>query len=755
MVKKVFFICCFISLISCGVKTEYRKDIVSFLVPKPVKVTQQRGFFTINKKTVIVVPKNLWNEAIYLQKIIEESSSFKIEVILDSENIQPKNSIELIENLNIAIEFNSKESYKLSSTKLKTQIEASSAEGMMRGIQTLRQLFVDDFHKNSKRNEWKLPLVSIQDYPKFKHRGMLFDSGRHFFDITTVKKYIDLLAFYKMNVFHWHLTEDQGWRIAIEKYPKLTEIGAYRTQKDGTIYGGFYTKEQIKEVVAYATERHIAVIPEIELPGHSQAALAAYPELSCTGNTIEVANDWGVFKEIYCAGNEQTFTFLEAVLTEVMELFPSEYIHIGGDEAPKSRWEACPKCQKRIKDENLADEHELQSYFIHRIEKILHKNNRKLIGWDEILEGGLSPTATVQSWRGDKGGIVAAKNNQFAIMSPTSHCYFDFGIETIDLEKVYSFNPIPSELPSEKHKYILGGECNLWSEHIPNEENLDSKVFPRIFAMSEVLWSNPKEKNFDEFYNRVQNQYTLLDAKKVKYGLELIPITLKSLMNEKKVQIEVVTKHESFKTNYRWNCSDCDTIFIKTPSLITLNKSAELEIETYKNDKKYGNNVLQNYKLHKGINTEIKQKNLYADFYKASGEKGLVDGKLGSTNYRDGNWQGFFGDDIECIIDLGEQKSVSEIGANFLHRQQSWIFVPSLIKIQISVDGNNWKEWAVIRSKINPKIDKNTIETFSKTKEVHKFRYVKIVAKNLEKLPEWHEAAGSKGWLFIDEIFVN
>ena len=744
-----------IFFISCNKNIEFRSNASDFLVPKPIELTQQKGFFNIDKNIKIATGENLLNEATYLQKLIEGSSNFKPTIVNDYDISQLKNVILLVEDSKFNGELSSKESYSIVSSKFKIEIKGSSSEGVMRGIQTLRQLFVDDFHNKIKRNAWQLPLISIKDSPKFRHRGMLFDSGRHFFEVAVVKKYIDLLALYKMNVFHWHLTEDQGWRIEIEKYPKLTEIGAFRIQKDSTIYGGFYTKEQVKEIVAYATERHITVIPEIELPGHSLAALAAYPELSCTGEPIQVTNEWGVFKDIYCAGNEQTFTFLEDVLTEVMELFPSEYIHIGGDEAPKLRWEACAKCQQRIKDENLANEHELQSYFIQRVEKFLHKNNRKLIGWDEILEGGLSPTATVQSWRGEKGGIEAANNNQFAIMSPTSHCYFDYGIETTDLEKVYNFNPIPSELPQEKHQFIIGSECNLWSERIPTEENLDSKVFPRIFAMSEVLWSYPKDRNFVEFYNRIQNQYGLLEAKNVNYGLEFVPVSLKSNLKDDKVEIEVVSKHESFKTNYRWNCEDCDTIFVETPSEIELNKSAILEIETFKNGIKYGTNLLQGFQLHKAINSEIKQKNAYNNVYKASGEKGLLDGKTGSKKMRDGNWQGFLGVDIDCVIDLGKETNVTVIGANFLHKQLSWILTPKSITIQTSADGIIWKHWGTIESVIDPKNKEIILETLSKENPVESVRYVKLFAKNLEQLPEWHEFYGGKSWLFIDEIFIN
>jgi len=755
MVKKILFVLFVTLLTSCTQKPEYRKDVEGFLVPQAIELTQQEGYFNIDKNTKIVTSEYLKSEAHYLKNLLEESSKFKSNIVIGNNISEQENIIYLKEDSQLLEELNSKESYTITSSKFKIEIVGGSSDGIMRGIQTLRQLFIDDFHKKQKRNSWQLPLVTIKDAPKFEHRGLLFDSGRHFFEVSTVKKYIDLLAFYKMNVFHWHLTEDQGWRIEIDNYPKLTEVGAYRVQKDSSIYGGFYSKEQIKEVVKYASERHITIIPEIELPGHSLAALAAYPELSCTGDSIDVTNEWGVFKDIYCTGNEDTFTFLENVLTEVMELFPSKYIHIGGDEAPKLRWESCQKCQQRIIDEHLEDEHELQSYFIQRIEKFLHKNNRLLIGWDEILEGGLSPTATVQSWRGENGGIVAAKNNQFAIMSPTSHCYFDYGVETIDIEKVYNFDPIPSGLPANKHQFIKGGECNLWSEHIPNEKNLDSKVFPRVFAMSEVLWSYPKERNFDAFYNRIQQQYGILAAKNVAFGLELIPVEFKSKLNNDKVDIQISTKSKLFKTKYRWNCKDCDTVFKETPSVITLGKSATLEIETYKNDKKYGDNLLQAFQFHKAINSNVKQVNNYNSVYKAAGEKGLIDGKLGSKRMRDGNWQGFLGVDIDCVIDLGKEKEITEIGANFMHKQLSWILTPKQVVFQTSIDGENWVDWGVIKSEIDPKNKEIILETFSKIREVQKVRFVRLYAKNLDQLPEWHEFYKGKSWLFIDEIFVK
>ena len=354
-----------------------------------------------------------------------------------------------------------------------------------------------------------------------------------------------------MNILHWHLTEDQGWRIAIDKYPKLTQIGAWRKNKDGELYGGFYSKDDIKEIIDYAKKRNVEIIPEIELPGHSVAAIASYPYLSCTGNPIEVETDWGVFKDIYCAGNDSVFTFLEDVLSEVVELFPSKYIHIGGDEAPKYRWENCQKCQNRIRTEGLKNEDELQSYFISRIEKFLNKKGKKIIGWDEITEGGIPNNAIVQSWRGMEGGILAAKNQHQAIMSPTSHCYFDYELEAINLEKVYSFEPIPEELNNEEQKYIIGGECNMWSERAP-QEKIDAKVFPRILAMSEVLWSQ-KEKNYDEFLQRVENHYPKLEELGVEYGYEKTPIKFKTNYNKNKFDIEIEKGKNSMEILYQIN----------------------------------------------------------------------------------------------------------------------------------------------------------------------------------------------------------
>lgn len=415
------------------------------------------------------------------------------------------------------------EAYELTVGSSVLTLRAATAAGLFRGAQTIRQLLSSNAATSSQPADvrWTFPGVRITDEPRYRWRGMLLDCCRHFMPREFVKRYIDLLACHKLNVLHWHLTEDQGWRIEIRRYPKLTEVGAWRratraseTPRDaGGRYGGFYTQAEIREIVAYAASRHITIVPEIELPGHALAALAAYPEYSCTGGPFEVGVEWGVYDDVYCAGNDATFQFLTDVLDEVIELFPGTYIHIGGDECPKKRWEACPKCQARMQSEGLKDAHELQSYFIRRIERHLNARGRRLIGWDEILEGGLAPNATVQSWRGLEGAIAAAKAGHDVICSPTSHCYLDYPqapdpskpdwMAVTTLEKAYSFEPTPDALTAAEAKHVLGLEGNLWSERTPPPEAVDRQVFPRLCALAEVGWSAKEARNWDDFQRRL------------------------------------------------------------------------------------------------------------------------------------------------------------------------------------------------------------------------------------------------------------
>jgi hexosaminidase len=564
-----------------------------------------------------------------------------------------------------------------------------------------------------------------------------------------VKRYIDLLAFHKMNILHWHLTEDQGWRIEIEKYPKLTEIGAWRENKDGEKYGGFYTKKDIKEIVLYAENRGIEIVPEIELPGHSVAAIASYPHLSCTGDSIKVETDWGVFKDIYCAGNDSVFTFLEDVLEEVVELFPSKYIHIGGDEAPKYHWENCSKCQKRIINNNLKDEHELQSYFIKRISDFLKTKNKVLIGWDEIIEGGIPENAIIQSWRGMEGGIIAAKNQNQAIMSPTSHCYFDYDLDAINLEKVYSFEPIPKELNQFESKFIIGGECNMWSERAP-QDLIDSKVFPRILAMSEVLWSE-KEKDYSEFSNRVEKHYPKLEKLGVNYGYEKTPIKFNSIFKEDELQVSIEKGTQKMKLEYNvnnqgWKDYLVPLKFKKNTNLIVKEKNSKRKVVATKN---------LEFNFHKGLDKKIIYKTNYNPSYQADKEKTLVNGIAGSKhNFRDGQWQGFYGTDIDVVIDLGEKTKFSELSSSYFQYHLSWILLPKSIEYLISNNGETFSRIFYKDQICNPMQEGKFKEQFSYHGE-QSARYVRLKAKNYGTLPKQHPAAGSNSWVFIDEFIIQ
>ena len=502
------------------------------IIPKPVTMKQAPGSLTITKSMVVLdASKTFVEELSVFNTQLQQLTGFTGEVGSLKNPSTP--FIRLVNK-----ELSHPEGYTLQISKKEIEITGSKA-GVFYGLQSLLQLITVNY--NTDQKSIVLPLATIQDYPRFSWRGMHLDVCRHFFTKEEVKKYLDYLALYKMNTFHWHLTEDQGWRIEIKKYPLLITVGSKRkgtiigpyskdAPLDGVPHGGFYTQEDIKEVVAYAQARHITVVPEIEMPGHALAALSAYPELSCSGGPFEPATTWGVFNDVFCAGNDFTFNFLQDVLAEVCELFPSTYIHIGGDESPKIRWKNCVKCQTRLKQENIADEHALQSYFIKRIEVFLNSKGKKIIGWDEILEGGLAPNASVMSWRGTQGGIEAAKQKHTVVMSPGSPCYFDHyqakpteneplaigGFNS--LEAVYNYEPAPSELNADEQKYILGAQGNMWTEYMPDFAQVEYMALPRMSALSEVLWTPPINKNYTEFLQRLKDHSRLLDFKKVNYA---------------------------------------------------------------------------------------------------------------------------------------------------------------------------------------------------------------------------------------------
>ena len=635
-------------------------------------------------------------------------------------------------------------------------IEASEEAGAFHALTTLRWMLPPD---SDNEGSWALPHVSISDAPRFEHRGLLLDCCRHFMDPDFVMRTIDLLALHKMNVLHWHLTEDQGWRIEVDAYPELTSTGAWRTEDDGSRHGGFYTKAQIREIVAYAADRNITVIPEIELPGHSRAAIAAYPWLSCTGDSLEVPHDWGVFKDIYCAGEDTTFRFLETVLLEVMDLFPSEYIHIGGDEAPKVRWESCPKCQRRIQEEGLHDAHELQSWFITQIGSFLADHGRKLIGWDEILEGGLPDGATVQSWRGMQGGRDAVAMGRDAIMSPTSHCYFDYPVESIDLERVYGFEPEPEGL--EGSGRILGGECNMWSERAP-QELVDSKVFPRIVAMSEVLWSSKSQRDWNGFQERMELHYSRLDAWNVDYGWEAVPIDLscEAAAQTGRITVELDRAISGIEGDVSWETEGIQSRISQAfDAPFEVTGEGALVVELRRNDAAVGKPWRFPLAGHVGVFQPVELDHALNAYYPGGGQQGLADGRLGSMDFRDGCWQATHGEDMGVTLSLNEELQVDSLSMQFYLYQDAWIFVPDSVRFQWSLDGENWKgdwsiqtEWngadAFVQNEIQGVI-RLAVPVNSRAK------YIRFEALNPGPCPLWHDAASSDSWLFLDELVVH
>ena len=512
------------------------------LIPRPAQISQGAGSFQITADTCILFDNDALADAgvpAFLREALSPATGFsgiRIEKVTPGGSPQ-KNSILLC--LTESDAGLGPEGYELDVTAGGIVISAASPAGAFYGIQTLRQLLPPGIFSHTPVHNvaWVVPAVSVKDKPRFAWRGLMLDVSRHIFTADEVKRWIDLLALHKMNTFHWHLTDDQGWRIEIKKYPKLTQVGAWRSESpmkgdrkrgDGTRYGGFFTQDQVRDIVAYARQRFITVVPEIEMPGHALAALTGYPEYSCTGGPFAVRTRWGVEPDVYCAGNDATFAFLEDILSEVIELFPGKFVHIGGDECPKDRWEKCPKCQARIREGGMKDVHELQSYFVQRIEKFLNAKGRRLIGWDEILEGGLAPNAAVMSWRGEKGGIAAAQAGHDVVMTPNSHAYLDYYQSKnpgepeaiggfVPLDKVYSYEPVAAAIPGDKRHHVFGFQGNLWTEYIYDFPKAEYMAYPRGAAIAETAWSPAEGKDFADFKKRLTVHLKRLDAMKVNY----------------------------------------------------------------------------------------------------------------------------------------------------------------------------------------------------------------------------------------------
>jgi len=655
----------------------------------PRSVEYHSGNFTISPETKFYT--NLSAES--RQALTDYLEGTSLGSVPFAESATGNNGIEL--NLCDSSIVTGKEAYRIEIDKKGVRLSANTETGIFYGLQTLLQLLNNGDNKT-------LPALTINDSPRFPYRGLHLDVSRHFFDKEFVKKQLNAMAYFKMNRLHWHLTDGAGWRIEIKKYPRLTSFAAWRPfdklndwwvggrtfceQDDPRAVGGYYTQDDIREVVAYAAERHITIIPEIEMPGHSEEVLATYPELSCSGKPYVNAD--------FCIGTEKTFEFLENVLLEVIDLFPSEYIHIGGDEASKSSWKTCPRCQKRMADEHLNSVDELQSYMIHRIEKFLNDHGRKIIGWDEIIEGGLSPTATVMSWRGEEGGIKAVKAGNQAIMTPGKYCYLDAFQDApntqpmaiggyLTLEKVYSFEPVPDSLSTKEAELILGVQGNVWTEHIPTPEHYEYMIYPRILALAEIGWSPSEVKKWDNFHTR---------------ALQAVNILREQGYNPFPLEKEIGDKPESYqKVN------------------------------------------------HLAIGKKVTYTNPYSNHYAAQGEKTLVDGVRGGWMYNDDRWQGFIDCDFDVTIDLGKETDIKQVCAEFIQLKGPYVWLPKQVIISSSVDGEHYDTLATVDNDISPDIETLQFKEFGWEGNA-KARYIRYKALS-------NGIAG--GWLFTDEIRIK
>ncbi len=746
------------------------------IIPQPVRLAPGSGRFIIGPDTRIYV--GLRNDELRrigqgLSQDIQRATGVVVPVVPAAPGPQSTSVISL--TLAPATDTLGAEGYTLSVQPTRVVLAASQLAGVYWGTQTIKQLL-----PTQRGAAASLPAVEIADKPRYSWRGMHLDVCRHFFPVDFVKQYIDYLALHKLNTFHWHLTDDQGWRIEIKKYPKLTSVGGWREgtlighygetvpRYDNQRYGGFYTQEQIKEVVAYAKARYITVVPEIEMPGHALAALTAYPELACTSGPFQVAQTWGVFDDIFCAGNEQTFQFLQDVLAEVVPLFPSKIIHIGGDEAPKTRWHTCPKCQARMQAEHLKDEHELQSYFVQRMEKLLNTKGKTIIGWDEILEGGLAPGAAVMSWRGMEGGVAAARQQHQVVMTPGEYAYFDhyqgdpaleplaFG-GYLPLEKVYAFDPTPKELTAAERPYILGAQANLWTEYIPTTQQVEYMVLPRMAALAEVLWTPPSRKDWSDFQQRMRPQYQRYAALGANYARSAFNVRQRLVADTTAMGDVVSLSMEAAGPQIHYTLDG--SVPSATSPIYTqpfaLTKSAVVQAASFENGQLAGKVTTKQVTAHKAFATPVRLAHAPRKSYAGpSGPLTLVDGLHGSLDHHDGQWLGWQSDDLVATLDLRNPTAISTVKSTFLQQLDSKILLPTSIEVAVSKNGRTYK--TVYTAPVAP--SSQTAATISEVKadfKKVKARFVRVTARNAQASSTAIGTPEPQIWLFADELVVE
>jgi hexosaminidase len=745
-----------ILLFFLAIKVQVFAQQILPVTPQPAFIKFTEGAFTLSNKTIITTNSKAENAKKYLENYLLNYHDIKL--TNNAKQAGSNNSIALI----VDPTEKNESKYKLEITENKIIIKGTP-QGIFYGVQTLLQLL-----PLNKKNI-RIPDLQIEDSARFSYRGMHFDVGRHFFSVDYVKKYIDFLALHKFNTFHWHLTEDQGWRIEIKKFPKLTETGSCRDQTlsgpygsnnyDGKKYCGYYTQEQIKDIVKYAEERYVNIIPEIEMPGHSMAALSAYPYLGCTKGPYKVMQTWGVSDDVICAGNDSSFSFLEGVLDEVMEMFPSKLIHIGGDECPKERWHNCLLCQKRMKENNLKNEHELQGYFITRIEKYVNSKGRNIIGWDEILEGGLAPNASVMSWRGEEGGIAAAKSQHNAIMTPGTPVYFDHSQSINEdsltqggfnsLKMVYEYEPVPNSLLPTEAKYILGAQANMWTEYMDNERKVEYMLFPRMTALSEVLWCQPSVRNWEHFQTLLPYIFEKYDFLKINYSKAYYDIQPSIIRNQNFSGIKWQL-HSNLPGGKIFSYANNINIAADYKEPVSINQSGLYNaIIKDSNGKSISSPLTQEFFINKATGRKIEIVNPPSNSYSVGGVLTLIDGvqnKKGMS--KSSQFLGFSGTDLEVTLDLGELVSVDSVKVHVFEQNASWIYRPSEVSFYESKNGFDY-ELSYVSGE--PEGKSNLIYKMSIPK---KTRFLKIVAKNKGMIPEGLPGAGNKAWLFADEIEV-
>ena len=755
------------SLFATSPEVNYR------VVPLPNEINLQNGkAFQLDASVKIVYPagnKKMQKNAAFLAQYMKDITGIKFKTTTKSN----KRSI----ILNLELKNVNPEAYRIGVNSKQIVISGSTENGVFYGIQTLRKSI-----PVVKAVKVVLPAAVINDAPRFVYRGMHLDVSRHFFTVDEVKTYIDILALHNINNFHWHLTDDQGWRIEIKKYPLLTEVGSKRPETvigkntgkyDGIPYGGFYTQAQIKDVIAYAKDRYINIVPEIDMPGHMLGALSAYPELGCTGGPYAIWRQWGVSEDVLCAGNDKTLTFIKDVLTELTEIFPSKYIHIGGDECPKTNWQKCPKCQQRIKDLGLvADakhtaEERLESYVISYAEKVLNEKGRRMIGWDEILEGGIAPNATVMSWRGMSGGIEAAKQKHDVIMTPNSYVYFDH-YQTNDTESeplaiggyspvkmVYSWDPQPASLSDDEKKYIIGAQANLWTEYIPTFKHAEYMVLPRMAALCEVQWTKAEQKNYADFLIRVPKIIDLYKLNQYNYAKHLYDISADFTSNPTDGTLDVsLSTMDSAPIYYTL---DGTTPSEKSPvysGTLKIKENAKLQAIIFRGSES-SRLLSQNISFNKASLKPITALQPVNKSYEFKGINTLVDGLRGSNNYKAGSWIAFYGNDLEAVIDLQKDTDIQSAEINTFVSQGDWIFNARSFAVEVSNDGMNFTRMASEDYPAMKQQDPNGIFTHKLNFNAVHTRYVKVTVTSEKLIPDWHAGKGKPGYLFVDEIALN